>query len=171
MGLTGEQERQEFIGTLDVTDELCDDGSNALSFTTTDGEEYIIRNRKMVRRLEKYAYEQSEVTIWGCVKHDPSGIDVLCVSEYDAPPIEDDYPQEERPRKRRRDYENDEDEEELEEGVHRILTPDEMEETPIHDDMEGASEEEMDAQAYAEAAEAEETDSEDSPWDFSSPNH
>ena len=42
-------------GHIEVSDELCEDGSEALVFITEDNEEFVIRNRKVVKRLMKYA--------------------------------------------------------------------------------------------------------------------
>ncbi|MBQ6471402.1 MAG: hypothetical protein IJJ33_05425 [Victivallales bacterium] len=88
--MSNERNEVELFGELGETDELCDDGSSALSLMTPEGDEYIICNRKIVRRLMKYAEAQVEITLRGYVRHDPSGIEILSVTGYDAPQLDDD---------------------------------------------------------------------------------
>ena len=77
-------------GHIEVSDELCDDGTEALVFITEDSEEFIIRNRKVVRRLMKYAYQDDiAIKIHGMVKRSTDGIDVLGVMGYEAPKQEE----------------------------------------------------------------------------------
>jgi len=78
-------------GHIEVSDELCEDGTEALVFITEDSEEFVIRNRKVVRRLMKYAYlEDVAIKIHGMVKRATDGIDVLGVLGYEAPKQEED---------------------------------------------------------------------------------
>ena len=70
-------------GRIEVSDELCEDGSEALVFITEESDEFVIRNRKVVRRLKKYAY-QDPIKIHGMVKRSTDGIDVLGVLGYEV---------------------------------------------------------------------------------------
>ncbi len=78
-------------GHIEVSDELCEDGSEALLFITEENEAFVIRNRKVVKRLMKYAYEEDvHIKIHGLVKRSTDGIDVLGVIGYEAPKQEQD---------------------------------------------------------------------------------
>ena len=85
-----EREYVELTGILDVSTELCIDGSEALALVTDDGDEYVINNRKTVKRLFKYAYNMSRLICTGYLEHDPTGIDILSVVSF----VEDEMPQE-----------------------------------------------------------------------------
>ncbi len=101
-------------GHIEVSDELCEDGTEALAFITEEGEEFVIRNRKVVKRLKKYAYQEDiPIKIHGLVKRSTDGIDVLGVLGYEAPKpekesepsliISDLEPRKKRSGRRRRD--------------------------------------------------------------------
>ncbi len=81
-------------GHIEVSDELCEDGTEALVFITEDNEVFVIRNRKVVKRLMKFAYQDDiAIKIHGMVKRSTDGIDVLGVLGYEAPkPEENDEP-------------------------------------------------------------------------------
>ena len=80
------QREIDLKGHIEVSDELCEDGSEALVFITEDNEEFVIRNRKVVKRLMKYAYQDdSPIKIHGLVKRSTDGINVLGVLGYEAP--------------------------------------------------------------------------------------
>lgn len=105
-----DKKEREFTGTLDVSDELCADGSEALSYNTDDDDEFIIKNRKAVRRLMKYAYAQVHIAIRGYIVRDATGLNILYVTGY-TPPVREknsskfepyDELEEERTRKKRR---------------------------------------------------------------------
>ena len=77
-------------GHIEVSDELCEDGTEALVFITEDNEVFVIRNRKVVRRLMKFAYQDDiAIKIHGMVKRSTDGIDVLGVLGYEAPKQEE----------------------------------------------------------------------------------
>ena len=84
-----EREYVELTGVLDVSTELCIDGSEALALVTDDGDEYVINNRKTVKRLFKYAYNMSRLICTGYLEHDPTGIDIFSVVSF----VEDETPQ------------------------------------------------------------------------------
>ncbi len=80
------QREIDINGHIEVSDELCDDGTEALVFITEDNEEFVIRNRKVVKRLIKYAYQDDiAIKIHGLVKRSTDGIDVLGVLGYEVP--------------------------------------------------------------------------------------
>ena len=72
-------------GQLDVSDELCSDGTAALSVTLENGEEYVINNRKTVKRLQKMAYNQETLVFTGTIKQDSTGLRVLLVQSCAKP--------------------------------------------------------------------------------------
>ena len=77
-------------GHIEVSDELCEDGTEALVFITEDNEVFVIRNRKVVKRLMKFAYQDDiAIKIHGMVKRSTDGIDVLGVLGYEAPKQEE----------------------------------------------------------------------------------
>lgn len=81
-----EQREINAKGRIEVSDELCGDGTEALVFITADEDEYVIRNKKAVKHLKKYAYlDDVEITIHGLVKRSTDGIDVLGVLGFDVP--------------------------------------------------------------------------------------
>lgn len=86
MGEDEDRVEIEVVGHLDVSDEHCSDGSAALSIVLDNGDEYTVRNRKVVKRLMKYAYDQVEMTFKGYLSHDPTGIDVFSVTSV-VPPV------------------------------------------------------------------------------------
>ena len=72
-------------GQLDVSDELCSDGTAALSVILENGEEYVINNRKTVKRLQKMAYNQETLVFTGTIKQDSTGLNVLVVQSCAKP--------------------------------------------------------------------------------------
>lgn len=71
------------VGRLDFYEDL-ELGSNLVAVYTDDGEEYVISNRKMVRRLMPYAEDDIDITFVGTVDEDPySHIKVLTVQSYE----------------------------------------------------------------------------------------
>ena len=126
-----ERKEIEVTGELGETDELCDDGSSALSLMTPEGDEYIICNRRMVRRLMKYAEAQVEITLRGYVRHDPTDIDILSVTGFDAPRLDEDsnynYDDSEplpRSRRRRKRVEDEDEDDSLDENDSENLDED-----------------------------------------------
>lgn len=83
-----EKKEIDLLGRIDVSDELCDDGSEALAIVTDDGEEYVIKNRKMVKRLMKYAYvDDLKIAFHGFSRLDDDGITLFSVVNYSIPEI------------------------------------------------------------------------------------
>ncbi len=72
-------------GQLDVSDELCSDGTAALSVTLENGEEYTINNRKTVKRLQKMAYNQATLMFTGTLSEDSTGLKVISVQSCTFP--------------------------------------------------------------------------------------
>jgi len=162
------REEIEITGQIDVSDELCSNGTEALAIVTADGDEYVIKNRKTVKRLKKYAYDQSVIKFRGYITHDPTGIELFSVLSYEPPEHEEDEPvsipyeeSEERRRhkrkKHRRDLDDEDDNEiaEAQNQLHAIINPDlssldeiesDMDEfAPSVDDLEEDEEEDNDS--------------------------
>ncbi len=83
-----EKKEMDIEGRVDVSDELCDDGSEALSIVTDDGDEYIIKSRKMIKHLMKYAYvDDLKIKFHGFARLDTDGIVLFTVTGYKLPEI------------------------------------------------------------------------------------
>ena len=84
-------ELETIVGQLDVYDGL--DGQK-LIITTANGDEYLIASKKWIKRLNKYADEEIDITFEGTVEHDPEeGMDVISIKSFKpAQEIEDDLP-------------------------------------------------------------------------------
>lgn len=81
-----EKIEMDLRGHLEVSDELCDDGNQALVIVTSDGDEYYIKNKKKIRRLQKYAfYEDIEIDFHGILKYDLDGLPVFSIISYTPP--------------------------------------------------------------------------------------
>ena len=74
-------------GQLDVSDELCSDGTAALSIINDDGDEYVINNRRIVKRLQRLAYNQETLVLTGTFRQDSTGLKILSVQSC-AKPVE-----------------------------------------------------------------------------------
>ena len=74
-------------GQLDVSDELCSDGTAALSIILDNGDEYVINNRRVVKRLQRFAYNQETLVFTGTVRQDSTGLKILSVQSC-AKPVE-----------------------------------------------------------------------------------
>ena len=74
-------------GQLDVSDELCSDGTAALSIINDNGDEYVINNRRVVKRLQRLAYNQETLVFTGTVRQDSTGLKILSVQSC-AKPVE-----------------------------------------------------------------------------------
>ena len=72
-------------GQLDVSDELCSDGTAALSIILDNGDEYVISNRKVVKRQQRLAYNQERLVFTGVVKQDATGLKVFSVQSCSKP--------------------------------------------------------------------------------------
>ncbi len=84
-------ELQKIVGQLDIFDGL--DGQK-LTVTTAEGDEYLITSKKWIKRLNKYADENIDISFEGTVEHDPEeGMDVLTIKTFKpAEEVEDDLP-------------------------------------------------------------------------------
>jgi hypothetical protein len=84
-------ELQTIVGQLDIFDGL--DGQK-LTVTTAEGDEYLIASKKWIKRLNKYADENIDISFEGTVEHDPEeGMDVLNIKTFKpAQEVEDDLP-------------------------------------------------------------------------------
>ncbi|MBR6059997.1 MAG: hypothetical protein IKP58_17665 [Victivallales bacterium] len=84
-------ELETIVGQLDVYDGL--DGQK-LIITTAQGDEYLIASKKWIKRLNKYADEEIDITFEGTVEHDPEeGMDVISIKSFKpAQEVEDDLP-------------------------------------------------------------------------------
>ena len=74
-------------GQLDVSDELCSDGTAALSIILDNGDEYVINNRRVVKRLQRFAYNQETLVFTGTLRQDSTGLKILSVQSC-AKPVE-----------------------------------------------------------------------------------
>ncbi len=73
-------------GHLEESEELCDDGSQALVIVTSEGDEYYIKNKKKIRKLQKYAfYDDIELEFHGFLKYDLEGLPVFSIISYTPP--------------------------------------------------------------------------------------
>ena len=73
-------ELQTIIGQLDVFDGL--DGQK-LTVTTAAGDEYLITSKKWIKRLNKYADENIDISFEGTIEHDPEeGMDVINIKTF-----------------------------------------------------------------------------------------
>ena len=73
-------------GHLEESEELCDDGTQALVIVTDDGEEYYIKNKKKIRKLQKYAlYDDIQIEFHGVLKYDLEGLPVFSIISYTPP--------------------------------------------------------------------------------------
>jgi len=78
-------------GHIEIADELCEDGSEALCIVTAEGDEYLIKNKKTIRRLMKYAYYDSvDINFRGIARHSDDGTNLFNVLSFEAPKIQDD---------------------------------------------------------------------------------
>ena len=69
-----EKKEMYLKGHLEESEELCDDGTQALVIVTDDGEEYYIKNKKKIRKLQKYAlYNDIQIEFHGVLKYDLEG--------------------------------------------------------------------------------------------------
>jgi hypothetical protein len=86
-----DDEIQTIVGQLDIFDGL--DGQK-LTVTTADGDEYLISSKKWIKRLNKYADENIDISFEGTIEHDPEeGMDVLNIKSFKpAEEVEDDLP-------------------------------------------------------------------------------
>ena len=66
-------------GQLDVSDELCSDGTAALSIILDNGDEFVINNRRVVKKLQRLAYNQERLIFTGTVRQDSTGLNVFSV--------------------------------------------------------------------------------------------
>lgn len=84
-------EIQTIVGQLDIYDGL--DGQK-LTVTTADGDEYLIASKKWIKRLNKYADENIDISFEGTIEHDPEeGMDVINIKTFKpAEEVEDDLP-------------------------------------------------------------------------------
>jgi hypothetical protein len=84
-------EIQTIVGQLDIFDGL--DGQK-LTVTTADGDEYLITSKKWIKRLNKYADENIDISFEGTIEHDPEeGMDVINIKTFKpAQEVEDDLP-------------------------------------------------------------------------------
>ncbi|MBO4526596.1 MAG: hypothetical protein J5743_03140 [Victivallales bacterium] len=84
-------EIQTIVGQLDIFDGL--DGQK-LTVTTADGDEYLIASKKWIKRLNKYADENIDISFEGTIEHDPEeGMDVINIKSFKpAQEVEDDLP-------------------------------------------------------------------------------
>lgn len=84
-------ELQTIVGQLDIFDGL--DGQK-LTVTTADGDEYLISSKKWIKRLNKYADENIDISFEGTVEHDPEeGMDVINIKSFTpAQEVDDDLP-------------------------------------------------------------------------------
>jgi len=84
-------ELQTIVGQLDIFDGL--DGQK-LTVTTADGDEYLISSKKWIKRLNKYADENIDISFEGTIEHDPEeGMDVINIKSFKpAQEVEDDLP-------------------------------------------------------------------------------
>ena len=84
-------ELQTIVGQLDIFDGL--DGQK-LTVTTADGDEYLITSKKWIKRLNKYADENIDISFEGTIEHDPEeGMDVINIKTFKpAQEVEDDLP-------------------------------------------------------------------------------
>jgi len=73
-------------GHLEESEELCDDGTQALVIVTPEGDEYYIKNKKKIRKLQKYAfYDDIELEFHGVLKYDLEGLPVFSIISYTPP--------------------------------------------------------------------------------------
>ena len=73
-------------GHLEESEELCDDGTQALVIVTDDGEEYYIKNKKKIRKLQKYAlYDDIQIEFHGVLKYDLEGLPVFSIISFTPP--------------------------------------------------------------------------------------
>ena len=86
-----DDEIQTIVGQLDIFDGL--DGQK-LTVTTADGDEYLISSKKWIKRLNKYADENIDISFEGTIEHDTEeGMDVLNIKSFKpAEEVEDDLP-------------------------------------------------------------------------------
>ena len=84
-------ELQTIVGQLDIFDGL--DGQK-LTVTTADGDEYLISSKKWIKRLNKYADENIDISFEATVEHDPEeGMDVINIKSFTpAQEVDDDLP-------------------------------------------------------------------------------
>ena len=81
-----EKREMDLRGHLEVSDELCEDGNQALLIVTADGDEYYVKNRRMIRKLQKYAfYDDIEIDFHGILKYDLDGLPVFSILNYVVP--------------------------------------------------------------------------------------
>ena len=84
-------EIQTIVGQLDIFDGL--DGQK-LTVTTAEGDEYLITSKKWIKKLNKYADENIDISFECTVDHDPEeGMDVISIKNYKpAQELDDDLP-------------------------------------------------------------------------------
>ena len=90
--MSNNDEFQTIIGQLAIFDGL---EGQQLTVTTAEGEnEYLITAKKWIKRLNKYADENIDISFEGTVEHDPEeGMDVLTIKTFKpAEEVEDDLP-------------------------------------------------------------------------------
>ena len=81
-----EKKEMYLRGHLEESEELCDDGSQALVIVTEDGDEYYIKNKKKIRKLQKYAlYNDIEIEFHGVLKYDLEGLPVFSIISFTPP--------------------------------------------------------------------------------------
>ena len=82
---------QTIIGQVQVFDGL--DGQK-LTVTTAEGDEYLIASKKWIKRLNKYADENIDISFEGTVEYDPEeGMDVINIKSFKpSQEVEDDLP-------------------------------------------------------------------------------
>ncbi|MBR4221648.1 MAG: hypothetical protein IKR81_10855 [Victivallales bacterium] len=114
-----EKKEMYLKGHLEESEELCDDGTQALVIVTDDGDEYYIKNKKKIRRLQKYAfYDDIQIEFHGVLKYDLEGLPVFSIISYTPPKDnvvaqdEASYAEEERKVSKRKRKVVDEDEDE-----------------------------------------------------------
>ncbi len=121
-----EKKEMYLKGHLEESEELCDDGTQALVIVTDDGEEYYIKNKKKIRKLQKYAfYDDIQIEFHGVLKYDLEGLPVFSIISY-TPPKDNAVAQDEAgyaaegrktSKRKRKAVEEDDDDEELDEDV------------------------------------------------------
>ncbi|MBR4675990.1 MAG: hypothetical protein IKP00_16140 [Victivallales bacterium] len=146
-----EKKEMYLKGHLEESEELCDDGTQALVIVTDDGDEYYIKNKKKIRKLQKYAfYDDIELEFHGILKYDLEGLPVFSIISY-TPPKNNAAEQDEAsyssvaPKKTKRRRKEEDDDEETE-GLDEVIElPDDDEEfDEDNDDFDDDSEFEED---------------------------
>ena len=157
-----EKKEMYLKGHLEESEELCDDGTQALVIVTDDGDDYYIKKKKKIRKLQKYAlYNDIQIEFHGVLKYDLEGLPVFSIISFTPPKDnavarnEATYAAEARNNTKRRRKALDEDEDEDEDV-------DELEEVEFNGDDEGFSDNNGDDDYEEEADfEGSEDDSED----------